>query len=124
MNNPRITLKGETLAACNRILSQTPVESYTQLLSILLMRYEQDLIEATNGYLRPTRVPNKAPLLTDKVPNNEPDNVPSLPDKVAPLPDKVPNKAPTLPDKVTNGDKQVSVQPKKTGKQLLMDLED
>lgn len=102
MNTPRIPLKGETLAACNRILSQTPIESYTQIFSILLMRYEQDLIEATNGYLRPTRVPNKAP---------------SQPDKVPSQPNKVPNEA-------SNGDKQVPVQPKKTSRQLLMDFED
>ncbi|NJM19896.1 MAG: hypothetical protein HC907_14965 [Richelia sp. SM1_7_0] len=82
MNTPRIPLKGETLAACNRILSQTPIESYTQIFSILLMRYEQDLIEATNGYLRPTSVPSKVPSQPDKVPNEAPAQ-----------PDKVPNKA-------------------------------
>ncbi|MGB3761114.1 MAG: hypothetical protein WBA07_32870 [Rivularia sp. (in: cyanobacteria)] len=120
MKTPRITLKGETLAACNRILNQTPIESYTHIFSILLKRYEHDLIEATNDYFRSTRVLDNTPSLPDKVslqPDKVLDKAPSLPNKVSLQPDKVLDKAPSLPDKVP-------LQPKKTARQQLMDFED
>ena len=54
MTGVRVTLKGTTLDACNRILTQTPIESYSELFSMLLRRYEQDFIQACNGFLVPS----------------------------------------------------------------------
>lgn len=80
MTNPRITLKGATLDACNRIIEQTPIENYTELFKLLLMRYEQEFIEATNGYLRQaqpqldTAQPEVVTTQTTDIPSSTPVN--------------------------------------------------
>lgn len=125
MSSPRITLKGATLSACNRILNQTPIETYTELFKLLLMRYEREFIEATNGYLRQSPVT-------------------SHPDGVAPQPNKVIDKSlikpeQLYPDKVMaqpsmgaeeevkpQSDRAVQVDPQRSlsAKQMLMDFDD
>lgn len=88
MSNPRITLKGVTLDACNRILSQTPIENYTELFKLLLMRYEQEFIAATNGYLRQGSAPvqpDVAPEIT-RIATRAPSKAKSLPDKESEAP--------------------------------------
>ena len=90
MSNPRITLKGVTLDACNRILSQTPIENYTELFKLLLMRYEQEFIAATNGYLRQGSAPVQ-PDVVSKLPleaTRAPSNAKSLPDKESEAPSR------------------------------------
>mgnify|MGYP001804318904 FL=1 len=57
MSNPRITLKGEALQACNRILEETPLENYTEVLKLLTLRYEQDLIKSINELYGISRIP-------------------------------------------------------------------
>ena len=99
MSNPRITLKGVTLDACNRILSQTPIENYTELFKLLLMRYEQEFIAATNGYLRQ----GSAPVQPDLVP------------EITRIATQAPTKAKSSPDKESES-------PSRTGQSMLTDF--
>ncbi|MGB3641686.1 MAG: hypothetical protein WBA39_29530 [Rivularia sp. (in: cyanobacteria)] len=50
MNKPRFSLSNQALASADRILAQTDIESYSELFSLLLRRYEDDFIRATNGF--------------------------------------------------------------------------
>lgn len=125
MSSPRITLKGATLSACNRILNQTPIETYTELFKLLLMRYEREFIEATNGYLRQSPVtshPDGVALQLNKVidkSRSKPDQL--HPDKVVAQPSM------GAEEQIKpQSDRRVQVDPQQTksAKQMLMDFDD
>lgn len=144
MSNPRITLKGATLDACNRIIAQTPIENYTELFKLLLMRYEQEFIEATNGYLRQAKVASQLELVTPQpqLDTTQPPHCSSRtltkPAKVLPKtelvtpqpeldttqPDKGTSKAITKPTRVLPQPQLDISQPTKSAKQMLMDFTD
>ena len=106
MTRVRVTLKGTTLDACNRILTQTPIESYSELFSMLLRRYEQDFIQACNGFL----VPSSSQIRSTMVNSVQPVN-PQPKEKE--IDQQLPIKTHIAPP-----------QPKMSAKQMLMDFED
>ena len=108
MSSPRITLKGATLSACNRILNQTPIETYTELFKLLLM----PVTSHPDGVVPH---PNK---VIDK-PRPKPEQL--YPDKVMAQPSMGAEE-----EVKPQSDRAVRVDPQQTksAKQMLMDFDD
>lgn len=58
----RISLSGAALQAADRIIAETQIENYSELINLLLRRYEKDFIEACNGFFLPSPGQNDPPV--------------------------------------------------------------
>ncbi|MGF1676404.1 MAG: hypothetical protein ACFCUV_22390 [Rivularia sp. (in: cyanobacteria)] len=154
MTKRQFSLNKASRECADRILAQTGIESYSELFSLLLRRYEKDFIKATNGFFFPAMVTNgDKRVQTASFDDNQIITNGDNGDKRVQTASFDDNQMVTNGDKrtqttsfddsqmVTNGDERVQTtpnglnsvhslpdkvapQPKKTAKQRLMDFED
>lgn len=107
MNRARISLSGSALQAADRIVTQTGIENYSELINLLLKRYEADFIAACNGFFNPS-VGQNGTTGTERVKDIQ--NFDQLKPSVGQTDPQRPNVA--------------HMHPKKAAKDMLMDFED